>query len=61
MDANDLAFHHTTYADELVPLTIADMQLEQITGVLEVDSDNADMGSDDEDDLVYQDTQWFGT
>ena len=47
MDADDLAFHHATYADESAALNIADVQPEQITNTLEVDS--ADKVSDCDD------------
>ena len=64
IDTDDLAFHHATYADELVALTIADTQVEQMTNVLAVDankaSDWADSdtdGSEEEDDIVYKDSQ----
>ncbi|KAN0088843.1 hypothetical protein V8E55_005900 [Tylopilus felleus] len=62
---DDLAFHHATYVDELVALTIADMQVEQMTNAVAVDgtdraSDRVDSdtdGSEEEDDLVYKDSQ----
>jgi hypothetical protein len=52
-DTEDFLFHHAAYADELVALAIADTQLDQMTNVLDGDSDNSD--SDEEDDLVYKD------
>ena len=64
IDTDDLAFHHAIYADELVVLTIADTQVEQMTNVLVVDANKAsnwadsDMdGSEEEDDIVYKDSQ----
>ena len=53
------------YADELVALTIADMQVEQMTNAVAVDgtdraSDQVDSdtdGTEEEDDLVYKDSQ----
>lgn len=66
-DFDDVAFHHAAYADDLVVLTIADMQLEQVASVLQKDglekmsdSDETDMGSDENDDLVYKDRKHAG-
>lgn len=46
--ANEVAFHHAVYADELAALAITDMQLDHMTSTQSDDSDVSD-------DLVYED------
>ncbi|KAF9236426.1 hypothetical protein BU15DRAFT_77000 [Melanogaster broomeanus] len=56
---DDIAFGHAVYADELVALTIADMQINQIFKYQQGnDGDNTPSSSSDvdiDDDLIYED------
>ena len=58
---DDIEFHHAVYADELVALTIADLQLAQMVGRIHdnnesvsENSSDSDSGESLEDDLVYK-------
>ena len=65
-----IAFGHAIYADELVALTITDMQLRQISGVINMGmgpdskedsrsvSDSGSSDTDLSDDLVYEEDKY---